>query len=109
MQILSDYAYQLNFVTTFVSILWTLVQPQIFRKLRADLASMWSPSNKGAYPRRISAKASWSSIQENDSVHEDEAYMSDEDITSIKVSKEDRKCAVSIRPLYSLWLVESLL
>lgn len=47
---------------------------------------MWSPSNKGAYPRRISAKAGCSSIQENDSAHEDKASMSDEDITSIKVS-----------------------
>ncbi|XWS42894.1 hypothetical protein CRYUN_Cryun16bG0053500 [Craigia yunnanensis] len=63
---------------------FAVLQPQIFRKLRADLASMWSPSNKGAYPRRISAKASWSSIQETDSLHEDEASMSDEDITSIK-------------------------
>ncbi|XP_022719865.1 uncharacterized protein LOC111277716 isoform X1 [Durio zibethinus] len=43
---------------------------------------MWSPGNKGAYPRRISAKARGSSIQENNSMHE--ASMSDEDITSIK-------------------------
>ncbi|MBA0752301.1 hypothetical protein Gogos_001146 [Gossypium gossypioides] len=61
-----------------------MVQPQIFRKLRADLASMWSPSNKGTCPRRISAKGSWSSMQGNDSVHEFEAPMHDEDITSIK-------------------------
>ncbi|PPS05842.1 hypothetical protein GOBAR_AA14807 [Gossypium barbadense] len=61
-----------------------MVQPQIFRKLRADLASMWSPSNKGTCPRRISVKGSWSSMQGNDSVHEDEAPMHDEDITSIK-------------------------
>ncbi|XP_052879915.1 uncharacterized protein LOC108463915 isoform X2 [Gossypium arboreum] len=63
---------------------FAVLQPQIFRKLRADLASMWSPSNKGTCPRRISAKGSWSSMQGNDSVHEDEAPMHDEDITSIK-------------------------
>ncbi|KAK6232513.1 hypothetical protein SCA6_002586 [Theobroma cacao] len=63
---------------------FAVLQPQIFRKLRADLASMWSTSNKGAYPRRISAKASWSSLEENDSAHDDEAFMNDEDITSIK-------------------------
>ncbi|KAK8318598.1 hypothetical protein V6Z12_A13G183100 [Gossypium hirsutum] len=45
---------------------------------------MWSPSNKGTCPRRISVKGSWSSMQGNDSVHEDEAPMHDEDITSIK-------------------------
>ncbi|TYH35485.1 hypothetical protein ES332_D13G195800v1 [Gossypium tomentosum] len=63
---------------------FAVLQPQIFRKLRADLASMWSPSNKGTCPRRISAKGSWSSMQGNDSVHEVEAPMHDEDITSIK-------------------------
>ncbi|XP_040941342.1 uncharacterized protein [Gossypium hirsutum] len=63
---------------------FAVLQPQIFRKLRADLASMWSPSNKGTCPRRISVKGSWSSMQGNDSVHEDEAPMHDEDITSIK-------------------------
>ncbi|XP_022718513.1 uncharacterized protein LOC111276864 isoform X1 [Durio zibethinus] len=45
---------------------------------------MWNPRNKGGYPRRISAKARGSSVQENNSVHEDEASMSDEDITIIK-------------------------
>ncbi|MBA0873970.1 hypothetical protein Goshw_009903 [Gossypium schwendimanii] len=63
---------------------FAVLQPQIFRKLRADLASMWSPSNKGTCPRRISAKGSWSSMQGNYSVHEVEAPMHDEDITSIK-------------------------
>ncbi|GMJ11348.1 hypothetical protein HRI_004804000 [Hibiscus trionum] len=63
---------------------FAVLQPQIFRKLRADLALMWSPSNKGTYPRRISAKGSWSSLQGSDSVHEYEASMHDEDITSIK-------------------------
>ncbi|XP_038998066.1 uncharacterized protein LOC120123182 isoform X2 [Hibiscus syriacus] len=63
---------------------FAVLQPQIFRKLRADLALMWSPSNKGTYPRRISAKGSWSTLQGNDSVNEDEASMHDEDITSIK-------------------------
>ncbi|KAH1032838.1 hypothetical protein J1N35_045012 [Gossypium stocksii] len=63
---------------------FAVLQPQIFRKLRADLASMWSPNNKGTCPRRISAKGSWSFMQGNDSVHEDEAPMHDEDITSIK-------------------------
>ncbi|OMP02381.1 GTP-binding protein-related protein [Corchorus capsularis] len=63
---------------------FAVLQPQIFRKLRADLASMWSTSNRGAYPRRISAKAGWSTIEENDSAHDGETFINNEDITSIK-------------------------
>ncbi|OMP08512.1 hypothetical protein COLO4_06399 [Corchorus olitorius] len=63
---------------------FAVLQPQIFRKLRADLASMWSTSNRGAYPRRISAKAGWSTIEENDSARDGEAFINNEDITSIK-------------------------
>lgn len=33
------------------------MQPKIFRQLRADLASMWSPINKSGNLRRISAKS----------------------------------------------------
>lgn len=81
----------------------TVLQPQIFRKLRADLASMWSTSNKGAYPRRISAKASWSSLEENDSAHDDEAFMNDEDITSIKVKAYNIElCCIYMRHIFSV-------
>ncbi|KAK6118486.1 hypothetical protein DH2020_047753 [Rehmannia glutinosa] len=37
---------------------FAVLQPKLFRQLRADLASMWSPSNKSGNLRRISAKSS---------------------------------------------------
>lgn len=33
------------------------MQPKVFRQLRAELASMWSPSNKSGNLRRISTKS----------------------------------------------------
>ncbi|XP_022719866.1 uncharacterized protein LOC111277716 isoform X2 [Durio zibethinus] len=71
---------------------------------------MWSPGNKGAYPRRISAKARGSSIQENNSMHE--ASMSDEDITSIKVhtsgsiyAEEQKGLMVLARIFWTQWFL----
>ncbi|KAL9164247.1 hypothetical protein ABFS82_06G093100 [Erythranthe guttata] len=37
---------------------FAVLQPKIFRQLRADLASMWSPINKSGNLRRISTKSS---------------------------------------------------
>lgn len=34
-----------------------LVQPQTFRMIRAELASMWAPGNKSRQLRRLSTKA----------------------------------------------------
>ncbi|KAJ6757701.1 hypothetical protein OIU74_026881 [Salix koriyanagi] len=34
---------------------FAVLQPQLFQKMRSDLASMWSSSNKAEYPRRIIA------------------------------------------------------
>lgn len=56
------------------------MQPKVFRQLRADLASMWIPSNKGNL-RRISAKSTGI-------VHFQECEQSgdlDEETTSMKV------------------------
>lgn len=59
---------------------FAVLQPKVFRQLRADLASMWIPSNKGNL-RRISAKS-------NGVVHFQECEQSgdlDEENTSMKV------------------------
>lgn len=67
------------------------VQPKVFRQLRADLASMWIPSNKGNL-RRISAKS-------NGVVHFQECEQSgdlDEENTSMKVLHLDAiECSFS--------------
>ncbi|EPS65368.1 hypothetical protein M569_09409, partial [Genlisea aurea] len=35
---------------------FAVLQPKVFRQLRAELASMWNPSLKSGFPRRISGK-----------------------------------------------------
>lgn len=62
------------------------MQPQVFRKMRADLASMWSTSSRAGNPRRISARASLLPLDEKNIASEDKGSMAiDEDITSMKV------------------------
>ncbi|KAI6672160.1 hypothetical protein NL676_000066 [Syzygium grande] len=51
---------------------FAVLQPQVFRKMRADLASMWSPSNKAGNPRRILAKTSFPHCDEDISSSDDE-------------------------------------
>ncbi|GKV07503.1 hypothetical protein SLEP1_g19269 [Rubroshorea leprosula] len=63
---------------------FAVLQPQTFTKLRANLASMWSPGNRVGCPRRIFAKDSSFSEDENNSTFDDESSTSDEDIISIK-------------------------
>nr|XP_043631889.1 uncharacterized protein LOC122603286 [Erigeron canadensis] len=36
---------------------FAVLQPQIFRQMRSDLASMWTPNGKGGYLRRLSSKS----------------------------------------------------
>lgn len=43
---------------------FAVLQPQLFRKMRADLASMWSSSNRAGYPRRTSNKSGSLSLDE---------------------------------------------
>jgi hypothetical protein len=67
-------------------VLYSYAQPQVFRKMRADLASMWSPSSRAGNPRRISARASLLPLDEKSLASEVEGPMAiDEDITSLKV------------------------
>uniref|UniRef100_A0A2N9H7I3 GTP diphosphokinase n=1 Tax=Fagus sylvatica TaxID=28930 RepID=A0A2N9H7I3_FAGSY len=64
---------------------FAVLQPQVFRKMRADLASMWSPSSRAGNPRRISARASLLPLDEKSLASEVEGPMAiDEDITSLK-------------------------
>ncbi|XP_031285960.1 uncharacterized protein LOC116144645 isoform X2 [Pistacia vera] len=64
---------------------FAVLQPQMFRKMRADLASMWSASNRVGCPRRISAKSSSLSLDDTISSPDDESLTAfDEDIPSMK-------------------------
>lgn len=42
-------------------------QPQIFQKMRADLASMWSPTSRAGNLRRFSVKGNLIHLNENNS------------------------------------------
>lgn len=69
-----------------LNVLHSYVQPQVFRKMRADLASMWSTSSRAGNPRRISARASSLPLDEKNIDSDDKGSMAiDEDITSMKV------------------------
>lgn len=58
----------------------------MFRKMRADLASMWSPRNQVSSPRRISAKSSSLPWDERTSSPDDESFAAfDEQVPSMKV------------------------
>ncbi|XP_030529788.1 uncharacterized protein LOC115740440 isoform X2 [Rhodamnia argentea] len=51
---------------------FAVLQPQVFRKMRSDLASMWCPSNKAGNPRRVSGKTSFPHCDEEISSSDDE-------------------------------------
>ncbi|KAG7981068.1 hypothetical protein I3843_05G213400 [Carya illinoinensis] len=64
---------------------FAVLQPQIFRKMRADLASMWSPISRAGNLRRISARASLLPLDEKSLTSDYEGAMAiDEDITGMK-------------------------
>ncbi|KAB1205525.1 Guanosine-3',5'-bis(diphosphate) 3'-pyrophosphohydrolase [Morella rubra] len=64
---------------------FAVLQPQIFRKMRADLASMWSPSSRSGNLRRISSRTSLQPLDEKNLTSDYEGSMAiDEDITSMK-------------------------
>lgn len=59
----------------------------MFQKMRADLASMWSPSSRAGNPRRLSARVGLPPIDEKSSTSDYERSLAiDEDNTSMKVS-----------------------
>lgn len=63
------------------------VQPQIFQKMRADLASMWSTSCKAGNTKRICARANLLASNNKSSIFDYEGLVAiDEDVTSMKVS-----------------------
>lgn len=60
------------------------MQPQLFQKMRADLASMWSPSSRTGNSKRICIP---SLVPSNKPVCEtDGSVASDEDYPSMKVT-----------------------
>lgn len=59
------------------------MQPQMFKNMRADLASMWSSSSKVGNSKRISARAT---LNEGSSVSDNERSIDDEDVTTMKVN-----------------------
>ncbi|KAM4069539.1 hypothetical protein ACB094_12G097500 [Castanea mollissima] len=64
---------------------FAVLEPQVFRKMRADLASMWSTSSRAGNPRRISSRTSLLPLDEKNVDSEDRGSIAiDEDITSMK-------------------------
>lgn len=59
------------------------MQPQLFQKMRSDLASMWSSSNKAEYPRRIIA---WN--EKNSTPGYGNSMTIDKDVSTMKVTIE---------------------
>ncbi|KAF4399003.1 hypothetical protein G4B88_023597 [Cannabis sativa] len=64
---------------------FAVLEPQIFQKLRADLASLWSPSSKAGNTKRLCARATLQPLDKKISECDCEGTMAvDEDITSMK-------------------------
>lgn len=63
------------------------VQPQLFQRMRADLASMWSPSSKSGNTKRICERSGLQALDKKGSVCKyEEPVAIDEEVTSMKVS-----------------------
>ncbi|XP_061995642.1 uncharacterized protein LOC133713626 isoform X1 [Rosa rugosa] len=60
---------------------FAVLQPQMFKNMRADLASMWSSSSKVGILKRISAR---STLNGGSSVSDNEGSINDEDVTTMK-------------------------
>ncbi|KAI9110586.1 hypothetical protein K1719_018452 [Acacia pycnantha] len=64
---------------------FAVLQPQIFRKIRAELASMWSPRSRTGNMRRLSAKGGLLPLDKNSSTSSsDESLMFNEDVSNMK-------------------------
>ncbi|KAK7308889.1 hypothetical protein RJT34_05207 [Clitoria ternatea] len=61
---------------------FAVLQPQIFQKMRADLASMWSPTSRTGNPGRFSVKDNLIPLDENSSTSfYNESLTSNEDVS----------------------------
>ncbi|CAL0314549.1 unnamed protein product [Lupinus luteus] len=64
---------------------FAVLQPQVFQKMRADLASMWSPTCRTENPRRFSVKGSLIPLDENSSTSSsNESLTLNEEVSSMK-------------------------
>ncbi|PON62440.1 RelA/SpoT family [Trema orientale] len=63
---------------------FAVLQPQIFQKMRADLASMWSPSSKDGYTKRLCARASLQPLDKKSSECDYEGSMEIDDVISME-------------------------
>ncbi|KAK4256183.1 hypothetical protein QN277_009081 [Acacia crassicarpa] len=64
---------------------FAVLQPQIFRKMRAELASMWSPRSRTGNMRRLSSKGGLLPLDKNSSTSSsDESLMFNEDVSNMK-------------------------
>ncbi|KAK9914674.1 hypothetical protein M0R45_038436 [Rubus argutus] len=64
---------------------FAVLQPQLFKNMRADLASMWSSSSKVGNLKRISARATLLPLDGGSSISDNEGSMDvDEDVTTMK-------------------------
>lgn len=73
------------------------MQPQLFRKMRADLASMWSSSNRAGYPRRTSNKSGSLSLDEKILISDSEDSVAfSEDTSTMKVLSSTPSAPINI-------------
>ncbi|KDP21786.1 hypothetical protein JCGZ_00573 [Jatropha curcas] len=64
---------------------FAVLQPQLFRKMRADLASMWSTSNRAGYPRKMSNKYGLIPLDEKNLTPDGgDTLAFDEDVSTMK-------------------------
>ncbi|XP_024021145.1 uncharacterized protein LOC21402633 [Morus notabilis] len=64
---------------------FAVLQPQMFQRMRADLASMWSPSSKSGNTKRMCEKSSTQTLDKKGFVCDYEGSVAiDEDVTSMK-------------------------
>ncbi|KAF7836513.1 GTP pyrophosphokinase [Senna tora] len=64
---------------------FAVLQPQIFQKMRADLASMWSPRSRTGNLKRLSEKGSLLTLDKNSSTAFcDEPLVFNEDVSNMK-------------------------
>ncbi|XP_028764639.1 probable GTP diphosphokinase RSH2, chloroplastic isoform X2 [Neltuma alba] len=63
---------------------FAVLQPQIFRKMRAELSSMWSPRGRTGNLRSLSPKGGLLPLDKNSSTSSDESLMFNEDVSNMK-------------------------
>ncbi|KAK6936559.1 TGS protein [Dillenia turbinata] len=65
---------------------FAVLQPQTFQQMRAELASMWSPTNRAGNMRRVTAKSSKVAplTKEKGTQEHDRSLPDDEDVATVK-------------------------